>query len=260
MTADKFQLLDLFSGIGGFSLGLERSGYFETVAFCEIEPYPQRILKKHWKDVPLYDDIRTLSGSRLAADGIRIDAICGGFPCQEVSNAGAAHGVNIGLGGGRSGLWFEYLRIIRETRPRVVVVENVTALLVRGIGDVLRGLAEIGYDAEWRVVSGEDIGAPQIRERIWIVAYPPEERIAGLLESIDFGGFGQGWEGGPAHLQQFADAPFIAGNSYPQPLLRGVDDRPAHWVDRIGACGNAVIPQIPEIIGRAIGERMFHAE
>ena len=95
------RLLDLFSGIGGFSLGLERSGAFKTVAFCEIEPYCRRVLAKHWPEAPCYDDVRTLTADRLAADGIAIDAICGGFPCQNISYAGDG----AGLRGDRSGLW-----------------------------------------------------------------------------------------------------------------------------------------------------------
>jgi DNA (cytosine-5)-methyltransferase 1 len=79
------RLLDLFSGIGGFSLGLERSGAFRTVAFCEIEAFPRKVLAKHWPEVPIYDDVRTLTAERLAADGIGVDAICGGFPCQDIS-------------------------------------------------------------------------------------------------------------------------------------------------------------------------------
>ena len=97
---EKLKLLDLFSGIGGFSLGLERTGGFETVAFCEIEDYPRRVLARHWPEVPIYGDIRELSAARLRADGIRVDAICGGFPCQDISTAGPGAGIE----GERSGL------------------------------------------------------------------------------------------------------------------------------------------------------------
>src|SRR5437879_1345092 len=99
IDADKFRLLDLFSGIGGFSLGLERSGGFKTVAFCELNSFCQMILAKHWPEVPIYDDVRSLSADRLAADGIAVDAVCGGFPCQDVSLAGSGDG----LDGERSG-------------------------------------------------------------------------------------------------------------------------------------------------------------
>lgn len=97
-----FRVLDLFSGIGGFSLGLERTGGFKTVAFCEIEDFPRRVLAKHWPKVPIYDDVRTLTAARFAADGIAVDAVCGGFPCQDISWAGDGAGIR---GGGQvSGL------------------------------------------------------------------------------------------------------------------------------------------------------------
>ena len=159
-------LLDLFSGIGGFSLGLERSGAFKTVAFCEIEPYCQKVLAKHWPQVPIYDDVRTITADRLASDGITIDAICGGFPCQDISCAGKG----AGLEGERSGLWFEYARIIGELRPRYVIVENVSALLSRGLDRVLGTLASLGYNAEWHCIPASAVGAPHRRDRMWIVA------------------------------------------------------------------------------------------
>ena len=159
-------LLDLFSGIGGFSLGLERSGAFKTVAFCEIEPYCQKVLAKHWPQVPIYDDVRTITAERLATDGIAVDAICGGFPCQDISCAGKGAGIE----GERSGLWFEYARIIGELRPRYVIVENVSALLSRGLDRVLGTLAALGYNAEWHCIPASAVGAPHRRDRMWIVA------------------------------------------------------------------------------------------
>lgn len=248
----KLSLLDLFSGIGGFSLGLERSGGFKTVAFCEIEEFPRRVLNKHWPEVPCYHDIRELNAARLAADGIAVDAICGGFPCQDVSIAANVHGSRSGLDGARSGLWGEYLRLIDEIRPSYAVIENVRDLLRSGLERVLRDLAAIGYDAEWKVIPGAAVGAPQPRQRIWIVAYPAGQRMEGLLEGIDLGAVGQGWPGGAPHLLDIAHSAFGGDDRFPQPLLRGMDDRPPNWVDRLKACGNAVIPQIPEAIGRAI--------
>jgi DNA (cytosine-5)-methyltransferase 1 len=162
------QVLDLFSGIGGFSLGLERTGGFKTVAFCEIEPFPRKVLVKHWPEVPQYEDVRTLTAERLAADGIAVDVICGGFPCQDISTAGKG----AGLAGERSGLWREIARLVGELRPSYVIVENVSALLGRGLGTVLGDLAEIGYDAEWHCIPASHVGAPHRRDRIWIVAYP----------------------------------------------------------------------------------------
>jgi DNA (cytosine-5)-methyltransferase 1 len=162
------KVLDLFSGIGGFSLGLERTGGFKTVAFCEIEPYPRKVLAKHWPEVPCYHDIRELTAERLAADGIGVDVICGGFPCQDISVAGNG----AGLAGERSGLWSEFARLIGEIRPRYAIVENVAALLFRGLADVLGDLAALRYDAEWHCIPASAVGAPHRRDRIWIVAHP----------------------------------------------------------------------------------------
>ena len=165
------KVLDLFSGIGGFSLGLEAAG-METVAFCEREKFCQAVLKKHWPDIPCHDDVTTLDGKQYNG---KVDVICGGFPCQDISLAGKG----AGLAGERSGLWFEYLRIIKEAQPRYVIIENVSALRSRGLEDVLRSLAEIGYDAEWHCIPASAIGAPHRRDRVWIVAYP---RSAGRHE------------------------------------------------------------------------------
>ena len=160
---EEMKVLDLFSGIGGFSLGLERAG-MKTIAFCEREPFCQAVLKKHWPDVPCHDDITTLDGRQY----VGIDVICGGFPCQDISLAGTGKG----LAGERSGLWFEYLRVIKEAQPRYVIIENVSALRSRGLDEVLRSLAEIGYDAEWHCIPASAIGAPHRRDRVWIVGYP----------------------------------------------------------------------------------------
>lgn len=159
------RVLDLFSGIGGFSLGLERAG-MQTVAFCEIDPFARRVLTKHWPEVPCHDDIRTLTADWLAENGLWPDVICGGFPCQDISVAGKG----AGIGGERSGLWREYARLIGEIRPRYVIVENVAALLGRGLGDVLGDLAALGYDAEWHCIPASAVGAPHQRDRVWIVA------------------------------------------------------------------------------------------
>jgi DNA (cytosine-5)-methyltransferase 1 len=162
-------VLDLFSGIGGFSLGLERAG-MRTVAFCETEPFCRRVLAHHWPDVPIYDDVRALTGDRLRADGISVDVICGGFPCQDISAASA--GKAKGLAGERSGLWFEMARLIRELRPSWVVVENVPRLRTLGVDRVLDDLEDAGYaPAPPMVVGAVHAGAPHLRRRVWIVAH-----------------------------------------------------------------------------------------
>ena len=267
-----YRLLDLFSGIGGFSLGLERSGAFQTVAFCEIDPFCRRVLAKHWPEVPQYDDIRTLTSERLASDGIAVDAICGGFPCQDLSYAGKG----AGLAGERSGLWREYARLIGEIRPRYVIVENVAALLSRGLGDVLADLAALGFDAEWDCLPAGNLGAPHERDRLWLVAYANGARLEGLR-----GAFGNAAEisnagcdlarANAAKIQRLHGIqhgrirpvvngvdhrPAWANQQWPEtePLLCRVDDGIPDRVGRTGACGNAVTPFIPELIGRAIAQ------
>lgn len=164
-------VLDLFSGIGGFSLGLERAG-MTTVAFCEIEPYCQRVLAKHWPEVPIYDDVRELTADTLRRDGIDVNLICGGFPCQDISVAGKG----AGLSGERSGLWFEYRRIVREIRPLWIVIENVPAILARGGSTVVNDLAALGYDCLWECIPASAIGARHRRDRWWCIAYATRSR------------------------------------------------------------------------------------
>lgn len=424
-----YRLLDLFSGIGGFSLGLERSGGFKTVAFCEIDPYCRRVLHKHWPDVFIHDDIRTLTketlcrgyaenallnqlcketggnsasvgnaitsirkrgatrtsrasmselpsveealsiitagsvpvaesentlswrlitnlitetksaprtrdlcGSllssedtlatikffattatwqnpsmvpahiksllgvnnydRLAADGIGVDAICGGFPCQDISSAGAKAGIR----GERSGLWFEYARLIGELRPRYVIVENVGALLARGLDAVLGELASLGYDAEWHCIPASAVGAPHQRDRLWLVGYADHKsqstsavndearRMPRLVANSDHEGTGRrkqlkdGRESARdvAHAigarQSGQGKPIFASHTAASLQGKATDafngrvgdfwatepdvGRVAHGVpnrmDRLRALGNSVVPAIPELIGRAI--------
>lgn len=172
---NKPTILDLFSGIGGFSLAGHWAG-FETVAFCEREPFCQKVLAKHWPEVPIFDDICRLTADALRQRGVEhVDVITGGFPCQDISPAGKRAGIT----GDRSGLWREYFRLIRELRPSHVVIENSSALLLRqrdGIIPaeiVLSDLASIGMDAEWSVLYAADVGAPHYRGRCFMVAYNP---------------------------------------------------------------------------------------
>lgn len=162
-------VLDLFSGIGGFSLGLESTGGFRTAAFVEIDPDARKVLDRHWPDVPKYTDVSDVTGERLEADGVHgIDVICGGFPCQDISLAGKGAGID----GERSGLWSEIKRLVQEIHPEWVIVENVAALRGRGLDRVLRDIMEIGYDAEWHCIPASAVGAHHQRDSIWIVAWP----------------------------------------------------------------------------------------
>lgn len=275
----KLKVLDLFSGIGGFSLGLERTGGFETVAFCEIEEFPRRVLAKHWPNVRQYEDVRELTADTLRRDGISVDVICGGFPCQDISLAGKGEG----LEGERSGLWSEICRLTGELRPKFVLVENVSALLGRGLGRVLGDLAALGYDAEWHCIPASAVGAPHRRDRIWIVAHSDNAerrsnaasrgrmaRERGLPQRKEgSGGFGASGENladadrsgleilvygqtgefaSTVGAYQWSAEPDVGRMAY------GVPSR----VDRLKGLGNAVVPQIPEMIGYAIleAERM----
>lgn len=176
-------VLDLFSGIGGFSLGLERAG-MKTVAFCEVDKKCQQVLKKHWPGVPIFDDVATLKGENIEET---VDVICGGFPCQDISLAGKG----AGLEGKRSGLWSEFKRLIEEIKPKYAIIENVSALRSRGLDQVLREISEIGYDAEWHCITASSIGAPHRRDRIWIVAYPRDNTRRDSIE----GSLGRNGEG-----------------------------------------------------------------
>ncbi len=251
----KLRVLDLFSGIGGFSLGLERTGGFETVAFCEIEPFPRRVLAKHWPEVPCYEDVTKLTSDILAGDGIdRVDVITGGFPCQDISTAGRRAGMGEGT---RSGLWSEIVRLIGELRPRYVIVENVANLLSgpsekRGgwFGRILGDLAECGYNAEWENIPASAMGAPHRRERVWIVAYPVQGVCkSSILSHHYYVPVIPDWEGAGEIYSLFRRG--RGGPVNDRRSLRDDAGFPAQ-LDRLAACGNAVVPQIPELIGRAI--------
>lgn len=242
------KVLDLFAGIGGFTLGLERAG-FETVAFCEIEPYAQKVLRKNWPEVPIYDDVRDITAERLVSDGISVDVITGGFPCQDISVAGKQAGIE----GERSGLWTECARLIRELQPRYAIFENVTNLLNGERGDwfkrVLWDISAIGYDAEWHCVPACYLGAAHRRDRVWIIAYPISTRMEGLDIQKSIRAYPQEsrrWE-----LTRAIDEALPA-DDYAR--MRGTIDGIPDIMDRLKCLGNAVVPQIPEVIGRAILE------
>ena len=277
------KVLDLFSGIGGFSLGLERAG-METVAFCEFEPHAQEVLRKHWPDVPIHSDVRELDGKQYRGT---VDVVCGGFPCQDLSTAGT----QAGFSGERSSLYREMLRIISECMPRYAVFENVTGLLTgesgRWFGQFLYDLAEIGFDAEWHCISASELGAHHHRDRVWIVAYPNEtqfergslskriqkelanshgrsgnrsaskvlanalrERQQGQGESINpkCEEKDSNWETGKSEYErvgQIWEAEPRVGR-----VVDGVWKK--SYSHRLARLGNSVVPQIPEAIGRAI--------
>ena len=233
------RVLDLFSGIGGFSLGLERTGGFETVAFCEIEDFPRRVLAKHWPDVPCYRDVRELTCTDVGT----IDIITAGFPCQDISLSGRGDGIT----GVRSGLWTQVARLVGELRPKYVLLENSPALLVRGFGVVISDLAALGYDAQWHCIPAAYVGAAHLRDRIWVVAYPMQVgSVTPAIGNLDWTLLYQ------AEWPEVADATGGHVAWAPEPCVARVANGLPNIVDRRSALGNAVVPQIPELIGRAI--------
>jgi DNA (cytosine-5)-methyltransferase 1 len=225
------RVLDLFSGLGAFSLGLQRAGQFEPVAFCETNPYCGAVLAKHWPDVPNLGDV-------MKAALPDAEIIVAGWPCQDISNAG----LRTGLAGERSGLWREVVRALRLVRPRLTLLENVAALLDRGMGEVLGDLAEIGHDTEWDCIPASHVGAPHGRDRIWIVAHAERSERWAQSYHRALGRMGR----------QQQSVPWDRDWESALRELRGMDDGTAYGVERVDAIRNALVPQIPEIIGRAI--------
>ena len=164
MQQTKLKVLDLFSGIGGFSLGLESLGQFETIAFCEKDKFCQNVLKKHWSNVPIIDDVRSINGKEIKAD-----VVCGGFPCQSISIAGKQKGKD-----DDRFLFPEMLRVIKEVKPRWIIGENVSNLINISNGTILReiieGLEAENFEVQCFSISASSQGAWHKRERIWIVA------------------------------------------------------------------------------------------
>jgi len=190
---NKLNHLDLFSGIGGFSLGLEATGYFDTVAFCDFDPYCQKVLRKHWPWVTIYDDVKELNSERLSANGHnKIDIITGGYPCQPFSIAGRQKGEQ-----DPRHVWPEMFRLVKELRPTWVIGENVSGHIKLGLDTVLENLESEGYSARAFSISASSIGANHQRERVWIIANSNDTGNRTSQSSInqDRQENDQGWEG-----------------------------------------------------------------
>lgn len=290
MEERRYSIGSLFSGIGGFELGLERGipGSY-TRWQVEQEAYCQKILAKHWPEAEIYDDVRGITKNNVE----RVDILCGGFPCQDISIANTN---GRGLHGKKSGLWWEYHRIINELQPRIAVMENVSAITFRGLGAVIGSLSEIGYNAEWCTIRASDFGAPHQRERWFCVAYSNRERsreaFHGRPSPID-----SNWEEIHRRRSSSEEVPIsthshrssIQGNripigiqtrytnierdirspsfwresEIPQPTIRRMDDGLSEGLDRatirrnkqrLKALGNAIVPQCSEWIGKKIWE------
>ena len=247
----KLKILDLFSGIGGFSLGLESTGHFETAAFCEIEPYCQKVLKKHWPDVPIFDDIRKLKGKDIGA----IDIITGGYPCQPFSVAGKQKAEQ-----DPRHLWPEYFRLIQELRPTWVIGENVSGHIKLGLDSVLEDLASEGYSTRTFSISASSIGANHKRERIWTVAYTNSIRWNEIEDENGntFKSSSQETKFTTRQLKRKSSEGRQEGMGGKWWEFEPRVGRVAHGipkrVDRLKTLGNSVVPHIPYYIGQAIVE------
>ncbi len=243
---------------------------------CEQDDFCRRVLAKHWPDVPCYEDVRELTGG----DVEQVDVICAGWPCPGFSVAGLGQGFDHE----GSGLWSEVIRLVRELRPRYVVLENVAALLGRGVGRVFGDLAACGYDAEWDCIPASAVGAPHRRDRLWVVAYPQREGLEGfrvvagepeVSEPRDRGALADADRAGQEHLSQGETGRWLPGGRERDDPSAGRSDQPggsaAGWwavepdvgrvahgvparVDRLRSLGNSLVPQIAEWIGRRILE------
>lgn len=233
----KLRVLDLFSGIGGFSLGLERTGGFETVAFCENNPDRHPILKRHWPDVQIIENVKRLP------DGLTVDLVTAGFPCQDISFAGAG----AGLAGLRSRLFWRVIRAAGMVGWPRLLLENVAALLSRGMGDVLGALAQVGYDAEWNCIPASALGAPHIRDRVFIGANHRGKRGKRFFPEKIQRVSGFSW---CENVRRVEDLP-ERSDLYPSKLCRSGNG----ISKRLDAIGNSALPYIPEIMGAAMTAR-----
>src|SRR5262249_8443315 len=269
-------VLDLFSGIGGFSLGLERAG-MKTVAFCEIDPYCRKVLAKQWPGVKIHENIKQLDGSQY--DGA-VDLICGGYPCQPFSVAGKQQGEK-----DPRHLWPEMYRIIRPARPRWVVAENVRGHIRLGFDTVAAQLEDEGFTVWPFVIPACAVGAPHRRDRLWIVGHAPGERLHARSQTrVHCEAEGKGaWNAesqrrgedvahsSELHREWWGAWPGRGGgfaSNVAEDDQRSRSSADGYWavepdvgrvahgisarVDRLRALGNAVVPQIPELIGRTI--------
>ena len=277
---EKLKVLDLFSGIGGFSLGLERTGGFETVGFCEIEPFCQQVLRKHWPDVPIYEDVRELHHEGP------VDVITGGYPCQPFSTAGQRKGA-----ADDRHLWPAMFDCIKKHKPSWVIGENVAGHISMGLDDVLSDLESEGYACRAFIIPACALGAAHRRDRLWIVAHTSgigASRLQRQLEKPSQSGqggkdnalnskrvhadtnsirqSGQGWAEEPSNQKATGEGEadqLVNALGWPTvPAVRGRNDGVSRKLDknRLKALGNAVVPQIPKMIGHAIleAERQYN--
>ena len=278
MVKHKLTVGSLFAGIGGFELGFEATGRFETRWQVECDAYATKVLEKHWPDVQRHDDVCTWPNETTQP----VDVIIGGFPCQDISYAGKG----AGLDGKRSGLFYELVRIVRVVGPRYIVLENVAALFTRGMDQVLGSLASHGYDAEWEVVSAASVGAPHRRDRVFIIGYAADSDSFGERENVKRHVVQSGATR-PAVSHQFMESGNVADaiskqregceqktvsreSRLSQQLRRGCADQREQWaiepdvgrlangvpnrVHRLRCLGNAIVPQVAQVVAERLLE------
>ena len=241
---NELRLIDTFSGIGGFSYAAEKLvGGFKTVAFVECEPYCQKVLKKHWPEVPIYDDIKTYKPEPLSGD-----VLVAGFPCVDISFAGKQAGITKET---RSGLFYEIIRLIRLVSPRFIILENVAAIINNGLGVVLGELASAGYSTEWCCIRASDLGGSHKRDRFFSVSYVANtnsERLQGLRPEYEL------QEGCTERKACWSPSRITLEPNWrryiSKPTVPRGDDVIPNWVHRskrIKALGNSLLPAVAAI-------------
>lgn len=236
----------LFSGIGGLELGLERAGVGHVVWQVELDPFCRSILAKHWPEAQRFEDVCKVGANSLSP----VDVLCGGFPCQDLSVAGRG----AGLGGERSGLWYEFRRLVGELQPAFVVAENVAHGRGRWLPFVRHDLEALGYGTRAFVLGADEVGAPHQRRRCFVIAHADGLTVRQRAERVPArrarGVRGKG-QGKPLDARASGrPAGSSAWGAFPSVL--GVDDGVPSRLDRERALGNAVVPQVAEVIGRVL--------
>ena len=269
----------LFSGIGGLDLGLERAG-MNVIWQSEIDPYACQVLKKHWPEEPNHGNIKEINWRNV----VRPDVICGGYPCQPFSTAGKRNGTD-----DPRHLWPWVREAISQLRPSYAILENVRGHVSLGLSTVLGEMASIGYDAEWQIVPAASVGAPHRRDRIIIIAYPVRQladtddsrclhgqskiftanRWANALSIIgssrkNVANTTQQHSNGEPHYARNSERPKTLSQSrdgsrpqgasdwQTEPDVGRVANGVSHRMDKLRGLGNAVVPQVAELIGRMV--------
>ena len=257
----------LFSGIGGLELGLERAGLGPVRWQCEIDPFCRSVLQKHWPTVERFHDVT--QPRRYP----KVDIICGGFPCQDVSSAGKRRGI----GGARSGLWRHFASVVRQVKPRVVVVENVASGKAAWLPTVRRDLHLLGYDSTAYALSAADVGAPHRRRRLFVVAYAYRHSKSALPLNAEVAGASPSSSSDATNESELSSAGLasrsgsqappigtgarLAGWGNPKPEMVRVVHGVPRGLDsaRRKSLGNSVVPQCAEVIGRVIADQIARA-